>query len=164
MTFIVILLAAVTAVPSHALADLMVFKIDKPTDLPAGLTIESKRRDDGMIQFVVYINTDTVVNSELYKGRTRSNAHLNLATDREQIASVALQPSPERGTNRTWYQFSVAPSAINTSEFQLSVSLFEADGMPTLGGGRIMQIKLAGFQPKANTDTKPAAAEQNSTR
>ncbi len=119
------------------------------------MTIDSKVGEGGMIQFDVYVDTDAIAANELYKGRARAHAVLKIATAREQIASVVVQGSPERKSGRTWYQFSVAPSAVENSELQLGVSLFEKDGTPTVGGGKSMQIKLAGFEPKANdADTK----------
>lgn len=149
-------IAVVSAfIPALALGDLMLLKIDQPEQLPAGLTIDSKIGDGGMIQFDVYVDADAIANNEMYKGRARPHAVLKVATSREQIASVVVAGSFERKSGRTWYQFNVAPSAVRTCEFQLGVSLFEKDGMPTLGGGKSMQIDLAGFEPKPlNADTK----------
>ena len=53
------------------------------------------------------------------------------------------------------YHFSISPSAAKTSELQLGVSLYEKDGRPTVGGGKSMQIHLAGFEPKMEEKTKP---------
>jgi hypothetical protein len=138
-------------------ADIMLHTIRGPKDCPDGLSIKSKATDDGMIQFDVYVDSDTIANNELYKGRARAKAVLKIATAREQIASVVVHGSPEgKGGERTWYQFSIAPSAAKTSELQLGVSLYEKDGMPTLGGARSMQIYLAEFQPKMEKkDAKP---------
>jgi hypothetical protein len=110
-----------------------------------------------MIEFDVYVDSDAIASNELYKGRARANAVLIIATAQEQIASVVVHGSPEgKGGRRTWYQFRIAPSAAKTSELQLGVSLYEKGGTPTLGGGRSMQIYLAGFGPKMeNTDAKP---------
>jgi hypothetical protein len=133
-------------------ADIMLHKIYGPKDCPDGLTIKSKATDGGMIQFDVYVDPDAIANNELYKGRARANAVLQVATAREPVASVVVQGSPEgKGGRRTWYQFSVAPSAAKTSELQLGVSLHEKDGMPTLGGVHHMQIHLAGFGPERET-------------
>jgi hypothetical protein len=150
------ILVVAALIPSLVIADLILMKIDQPEHLPAGLTIESKPGDDGMTRFDVYVDAEAIANNELYKGRSRSHAVLKIATAREQIASVVVQGSPERKSGgRTWYQFSVAPSAVENSELQVGVSLFEKDGMATLGGGKSMQIKLSGFEPKAkNADTK----------
>jgi hypothetical protein len=157
-TFLSILIAA-AVIPSVAWAVLQLPEITRPEQLPAGLTIQSKLGDDGMIHFNVYVDVDAIVNSanpELYKGRISSHGVLKIATAQETIASVALQGSPERKTGgRTWYQFSIAPSALGNSELQLVVQRFEKDGMVTIGGGTTMQIKLAGFEPKAKADTKP---------
>jgi hypothetical protein len=138
-------------------ADIMLHSIHGPKDCPNGLTIKSKATDGGMIQFDVYVDSDAIARNELYKGRARANAVLKIATANEQIASVVVHGSPEgKGTRRTWYQFSMAPSAAKTSELQLGVSLYEKDGMPTLGGGHSMQIYLVGFEPKMEeADLKP---------
>jgi hypothetical protein len=138
-------------------ADIMKHTIHGPKDCPDGLTIKSKATDRGMIQFDVYVDSDAIASNELYKGRARANAVLRITTAQEQIASVVVHGSPEgKGGRRTWYQFSIAPSAAKTSELQLGVSLYEKDGMPTLGGGHSMQIYLAGFEPKREkTDAKP---------
>ena len=149
------ILVAAALIPSLVLADLILMKIDKPELLPTGLTIESKPGDAAMTRFDVYVDADALANNELYTGRARSHAVLKIATAQEQIASVVVQGSPERKSGgRTWYQFSVAPSAIENSELQVGVSLFEKDGMPTLGGGKSMQVKLAGFNPTAKAHTK----------
>jgi hypothetical protein len=130
-------------------ADIMLHTIHDPKDCPDGLIIKSKATDGGMIQFDVYVDSDAIANNELYKGRARAKAVLKIATAQEQIASVVVHGSPEgKGGGRTWYQFTIAPSAAKTSELQLGVSLYEKDGMPTLGGGHSMQIYLVGFQPK----------------
>jgi hypothetical protein len=138
-------------------ADIMLHMVYGPKDCPDGLTIKTKATDGGMIQFDVYVDSDAIASNELYKGRARANAVLKIATGQEQIASVVVQGLPEgKGGRRMWYQFTIAPSAARTSELQLGVSLYEKDGMPTLGGGRSMQIYLAGFEPKrGETDTKP---------
>ena len=138
-------------------ADIMLHTIRGPKDCPDGLTIKSKATDGGMIQFGVYVDSDAIASNELYKGRARANAVLKIATAQGQIASVVVHGSPEgKGGRRTWYQFSIAPSAAKTSELQLGVSLYEKDGMPTLGGGHSMRIYLAGFEPKMEkTDAKP---------
>lgn len=138
-------------------ADIMLHTIHGTKDCPDGLTIKSKATDRGMIQFDIYVDSDAIAGNELYKGRTRANAVLRITTAQEQIASVVVHGSPEgKGGRRTWYQFKIAPSAAKTSELQLGVSLYEKDGMPTVGGGHGMQIYLAGFEPQMEkTDTKP---------
>jgi hypothetical protein len=69
--------------------------------------------------------------------------------------NLAGEPLPD-ADYQTWYQFSIAPFAAKTSELHLGVSLYEKDRMPTVGGGRSIQIYLAGFQPKMQrTGAKP---------
>lgn len=156
---------AVLLLPAHrAYADIMRSTIHGPKDCPDGLTIKSKATDGGMIQFDIYVDADPIANNELYKGRARASAVLKIATAQEQIASVVVHGSPEgKGGRRTWYQFTIAPSAAKKSELQLGVSLYEKGGMPTLGGGRSMQIYLAGFEPKMEkADAKPS--EKNRCR
>ena len=137
--------------------DIMLHKIHGPKDCPDGLTIQSKATDGGMIQFDVYVDSDAIANNELYKGRARASAVLRIATAQEQIASVVVHGSLEgKGGRRMWYQFSMARSAVKTSELQFGVSLYEKDGIPTLGSGHSMQIDLAGFVPKMEkSDLKP---------
>lgn len=138
-------------------ADIIHHTVYGPKDCPSGLTIKSKATDGGMLQFDAYVDVDAIANNERYRGRAQANAILKIATAQEQIASVAVRGSAEpEGRRRTWYQFSVAPSAAKTSELQLGVSLYETDEMPTLGGGHSVQTHLAGFEPEMKKkDAKP---------
>ena len=128
-------------------ADLMLLTVSTAKEYPDGLTIESKAGKDGMIQFDVYVDAEEIAHAdEAYKGRVKAHAVLNIATAEAQVASVVVHGSAEG--KRTSYQFRMAPSAAKTSELQLGVSLYEKDGMPTIGGGVSMQVHLAGFVPK----------------
>ena len=127
-------------------AVVMLLKIDSPEQCPEGVTISSKARD-GMIQFDVAIDPEQVAHAgELYKGRVRSSAFLDIVSGQEKVAFVSLDGNTEK--NQTRYFFRLSPAAVKSSELQLGVSLYEKDGHPTVGGGVSLQIKLAGFEPK----------------
>jgi hypothetical protein len=124
-------------------ADLMLSEIRSPKDCPESLTIKTKLTD-GMIVFDVDLDVEALANAgELYKGRVRAAAFLDIATATGKIASVTLQGTGE-GT-RTRYHFSVSESAAKTSKLAIGVSLYQKNGKPTFGGGHSLQIHLAGF-------------------
>lgn len=126
--------------------ELMLHKIATPEQCPEGVTIKSKARE-GMIEFDVAIDPEQVAHAgELYKGRVKSSAFLDIVAGGEKLAFVNLQGTTEK--QWTQYFFCVSPSAMKSTELQLGVSLYEKDGFPTLGGGVGMQIKLAGFEPR----------------
>jgi hypothetical protein len=139
------------AAGSDCFADLMRLEIHSPKECPEGLTIKSKL-NDGMIVFDVDVDPEKVAHAgQLYKGRVRADAFLNIGTPEQQVAFVQLHEVAE-GT-RTLYHFRVSRSAARTCELQLAVSLYEKDGMPTIGGGVSIQIRLAGFDPKVEEKT-----------
>jgi hypothetical protein len=145
----------VTLVPCQtSKADSMHFTISVPEECPEGLKVESKAGKDGMLQYDVCVNAEQVAHAgELYKGRVKAHAILKIATAESQVASVVVHGSAEG--KRTWYQFCISPSAAKTSEIQIGVSLFEKDGMQTIGGSVAMQVRLAGFVP--NTEKNKQA-------
>src|SRR5688572_28135882 len=127
--------------------------IHSPKQCPQGLSIKSKE-SDGMIAFDVDVDAEEIANAgELYKGRVRASAFLNIATSEQQIAFVPLHGAA--AGKRTRYQFRISPSAAKTSELQLGVHLYEKDGMATVGGGVSMQIHLAGFELERDGKTQP---------
>jgi hypothetical protein len=131
----------------------MSFTIRKAEHCPEGLTVKSKVGKGGMIEFDVSLDADKIAHAgELYRGQVGANAYLQIGAREQQLASVTVQGDKEG--KQTRYRFRLAPSAVRTSELQLSLSLYEKDGLPTLGGGVSMQIPLAGFEPGKN----PAAA------
>ena len=144
---------AFLAFAQSANADLMLFKISAPKECPDGLTIKTKA-SNGMIEFDVEVDAEQIAHAgELYKGRVRAHAFLNIATSEQQIAFVAVNGALKG--KRTRYQFSISQSAAKTSDLQLGVDLYEKDGHPTLGGGVSLQVHLAGFEPKMEEKTKP---------
>ena len=61
----------------------------------------------------------------------------------------------EKDDARTTYRFKVSSEFAKHSKFYLSTHLHEKDGHPTLGGGVLYEISLAGFVPAlAPKDTK----------
>lgn len=150
----VVAIVAAVAPCQRLNADLLLLTIRAPAECPQGLTIKTKSKD-GMIEFDVSIDPEQVAHAgELYKGRVKANAFLRIATPQEQIATVTLQGSVGREDRpgegrRTGYSFRLSSSAAKSSELQLAVSLFEKDGMQTLGGGVSLKIYLAGFEPQA---------------
>ena len=156
IAFVAVTMTLATCQSSNA--DSRYYTISVPEECPDGLTVKSKPGKDGMIQFDVYVDAEQIAHAgELYKGRVKARAILKIATAEAQIASVVVHGSVER--ERTWYQFSISPSAAKSSELGLGVSLFEKDGIPTIGGGVGMQVRLAGFVPKTEKN-KRAKAKQ----
>ena len=134
-------------------AGLTLMKIDSPKQCPEGLNIKSKATN-GVIEFDVSVDAEKVAHAdELYKGRVKANAFLKIATPGQEIAFVHLHGGTEG--KRTSYHFRISPSAVQSSELQLGVHLFEKDGMATVGGGVSMQIFLAGFDPGMSEQAKP---------
>jgi hypothetical protein len=130
----------------------MLLGIHSPEECPDGLIIKSKF-SDGMLVFDVEVDREEVAHAgELYKGRVGAHALLDIATPGQKVASVTLEG--EAKGKRTHYQFRISPAAAKTSELQLGVSLYEKDGMPTIGGGVSLQIHLAGFEPKTEENPK----------
>lgn len=138
---------------SHAVS--MLLTIDSPRQCPEGLTIKSKSVNDGMVDVDVDLDAEQIAHpGELYQGRVRAHALLNIAAGGQPVASVTVQGEPEG--KRTRYHFRLSPAAMKASELQIGVSLYEKDGFPTLGGGVSLQIRLAGFMP-AEKATAPKA-------
>jgi hypothetical protein len=153
IAFVAIAVTLALAPCQRSNADLMLLTVRAAKECPDGLTIKSKAGKDGMIQFDVYVHAEEIAHAdEAYKGRVKAHAVLNIATAEAQVASVVVHGSAEG--KRTWYQFRLAPSAAKTSELQLGVSLYEKDGMPTIGGGVSMQVHLAGFVPNTEDTDK----------
>jgi hypothetical protein len=147
----IMLFAVAIALMPYQIANavLTLSKIQAPEDCPDGLTIKTTAKN-GMIEFDVSIDVEKIANAgELYKGRVKSKAHLDISMSPEQkLAYVQLQGMPDSKPTR--YHFSVAPPVIKSSKLYLSTSLFEKDGDPTLGGGVTIEVQLEGFGPKAS--------------
>jgi len=124
-------------------ADLKLHKIRAPEHCPDGLTITAKA-NEGMIDFDVSVNAEEVAHAgELYKGRVKARAYLQIAAADQQLAYIRLHETID--AQRTRFQFRISPSAAKSSELHLGVNLFEKNGFATVGGGASMQIYLAAF-------------------
>lgn len=121
-------------------------KVREPRECPKGLKIESQTLDGGMIGFDVTVDAEEIAQpGELYRGRVRSHAYLDLSSKGKPLGFLRLHGSPEG--RRTGYWFRLTPDAARESELQVGTALFEKDGHPTLGGGVTLQITLAAFLP-----------------
>jgi len=148
-----VLLLLFFAASSHCFADLMLSKIGSPKDCPEGLIIKATL-NDGMIAFDVDVDPEQIAHAgELYKGRVKANAFLNVATSEGQTAFVNLHGAPEGKSIR--YQFRISPSAAKSSDLRIGVHLYEKSGRPTFGGGHSLQIHLAGFVPQLGKKMEP---------
>jgi hypothetical protein len=145
-------LALLVAVCSPSLAVLLVCPdIDSPKNCPEGLSITAQVKDS-MILFDLLVDPERIGQPPgLYKGRVRSSLLLNIATGNQQVASVEVKATRE--ATRDHYQFLIAPSAAKTSDLLLRTSLYEENGVATLGGGTMRRIHLAGFKPKPQDAT-----------
>jgi hypothetical protein len=122
--------------------------ITSPKECGDHLKVTAERSADKLIRYVVRINPETVTSAgQLYSGRVKSSAYLELASANENLASVAVEPQIAK--RETEFRFRIAEHLAERSTLIISTNLYEKDGMPTLGGGVVYRIALKGFPPSA---------------
>jgi len=129
-------------------AAVIVQDVHQAKDCPEGLTIQSSTKD-GWVSFVVRIDPDKVENSLLYAGKISAVCHLELRLEKERIGYVQVQSRAEK--TETVFTFSISELAAKSSRLDLNTHFYETAEKnaweATLGGGRRMNISLAGFLP-----------------
>ena len=140
-----LLLAASIAIGNRSFADLMPpEQIHSPKECPEGLHVAATSTK-GMIDVVIRVDPDKVEQNELYKGRVKATCHLDLFVGKDRVAYAQLQANAEN--SQTVFRLKISATAASVSRLRLNTHLYEADGLPTLGGGKIFQIHLAGLIP-----------------
>jgi hypothetical protein len=158
------------ACASVVFGDILETKIAARQDLPDSLRIESQAVADGMLEFVIRVDANKAANVDgdnLYKGQVSVTGSLHIATETSTIAQVLVEAErdiygrhrgdpimaradrsvKDKGNAQRTYRFKVASKLAKHSNFNLSTHLHEKDGHPTLGGGVLYKISLAGFVP-----------------
>ena len=116
-------------------------------ECPEGLHVAATSAN-GMIDVVIRVDPDRVEQlgqNDLYKGRVKATCHLDLSVGKNRVAYAQLQGNA--GNNQTVFRLKISATAASVSRLRLNTHLYEADGMPTLGGGKVFQIHLTGLIP-----------------
>ena len=124
--------------------------ITSPKQCDTYLKITSKPTKQGLIEFVVRIRPEEAANAgELYRGRVKTIGHLTISSADALLATMLVHQGSDKesGKQVAEYRFELSRQLAKHSVFSLSLSLFEKDGMPTIGGGKALQIHLDGFLP-----------------
>ena len=148
------LLAATIAITISlpATADLVVIQIHSHKECPEGLTVTA-RSANGMIDLIVRADANKIEQGDSYEGRIKATCHLDLSLNQKRIAYSELQGTPEK--NDIVFRMTISANAAMTSHFDLNTHLYDANGLPTIGGGKTFRICLAEFLPtKQESDDK----------
>ena len=131
----------------HSVSALTVFsKISELQHCPDNLRIESEVSGDDQDLADVTIRF-TPFEPDLYKGRVESRALLTISRSGETVFSGYL--SANKKGDHVEFSFQLALDSFANAKLKVSSSLYEKDGMSTLGGGHIYEIKLAEFAPRS---------------
>ena len=140
-----LLLAASIAIGNRSFADLEPPRqIHSLKECPEGLHVAATSTK-GMIDVLIRVDPDKVEQNELYKGRAKATCHLDLFVGKDRVAYTQLQANAE--DSQTVFRLKISETAASVSRLRLNTHLYEADGVPTLGGGKTFQIHLAGLIP-----------------
>jgi hypothetical protein len=130
----------------QAKAEIMIQDIKSPKDCAPYLTVTSTRAKEGLTSFTVRIQPEEATNAgALYRGRVQTVVSLRVLSGNSTLAVVPVQQSPAGNTVEV--QFDLANSLATASVLTIHASLYEKDGVSTLGGGRVFKIHLGGFLP-----------------
>jgi hypothetical protein len=125
-------------------------EVTSPRDCDTYLKITSKPTKQGLIEFIIRIRPEEAAHAgELYRGRVKAIGHLTISSADAPLATMLVHQGSDKesGKQVAEYRFELSRQLAKYSIFSLSLSLFEKNGMSTIGGGHAFKIHLDGFLP-----------------
>jgi hypothetical protein len=131
------------AIGSRCNADLLPPKqIHSLKECPEGLRIVSTSTN-GMVDVTIWVDPDKVEQNELYKGRVKATCHLDLHVGKDRVAYAQLHGNADE--HQTVFRLMISAAAAGASRLSLKTHLYEKNQVPTIGGGKVFRIHLAGL-------------------
>ena len=99
------------------------------------------------MQFVVRIDAiKAAIVPDEYSERFSVLGELAIVSADSLVGSMLLHKGTTRG--RSEFVCELSPELAKQSSMTIRVTLFERDGMATIGGGHVFNVALGGFLPK----------------
>ncbi len=145
---IILFLALSLLIASSAHGLTIIQQIGSPGGCPVNLTIKS-RMDSKNDDFIVISVRFKPHEPDPYKGRVKAFCWLKLIHDGDTLMRSGLETRQDKGA--TACSFRIHKKALSESKLTVSSSLYERDGLQTVGGSVIYEVALNGWA----IDAKP---------